>query len=546
MRSEVVKFKTLDGVTTWDSVTDWDMRLTHCDEQKPAPKFERVDIPGANGSIDLSTALSNDIPFEDREVDLTFFKLCDDHDDAFDLANTVANAIHGKQLHIQTPDSYTDGNTWYTGDVEITACVFEDRGCEISVHAVCDPFRYSATDGTLQLTPAGAPTAMTAAQILEVANNEFDTPALQFDFNNHVSSGWANVPALGVACACTDNLFDIDLVNLRGKTVKTNESWQKSNNIAQSGQTIDFGAVNYQWQERAVLTATNATADIYNVRIPFCNGSHLYIIVQSDPITAKGSVTVDGSTIAAGVHVSRVNAIAGSIGADGITSAGNYAQIGTLSAPSVGQSIDAVIDCGTLSYSAGQIYIDVTGITSANVTAQVVLVDDGLSVTEFIDPDISVEIVQLPFPLTRKKVSGVWKHDEYTSTPPHAEIDQLTTGAVIEAPSFIDWPRDTKWCEFEAVDSSGWIMQYPEYNAQVSIWPMGSGTADTGAQPCYPAVVNTSGSGGSVVSYNGNEFIVYDDAELSALLSRGSNAVTWATFNTSSVSPELTWPIGAL
>lgn len=546
MRSEVVKFKTLDGATTYNSVTDWDMRLLHCDEQKPAPKFERVDVPGANGSVDVSTALSGDIPFNDREVELTFFKNCSDHDAAFALANTVASAIHGKQLQIQTPDSYTDGNTWYIGDVEVTQVTFDDRGCQIDVHAVCDPFRHSAVDGTLQLTPAGAPTAMTAAQILEVANNEFDTPALQFDFNNHVSSGWANVPAVGVACACTDNLFDIDLANLRGKTVKTNESWQKSNNIAQSGQTIDFGAVNYQWQERAVLTATNATADIYNVRLPFCNGSHLYVIVQSDPITATGSVTVDGSTIAAGVRVSRVNAIAGSIGDNGITSAGNYAQIGTLSAPSVGQSIDAVIDCGTLSYSAGQIYIDVTGITSASVTAQIVLVKSGAVVTEFIEPDISIEVVQLPVPLTHKKVGGVWKHDEYTSTPPHAEIDQLTTGAVIEAPSFTNWPRDTKWCEFEAVDSSGRIMQYPEYNAQVNIWQMGSGTADTGAQPCYPAVVNTSGSGGVVVSYNGNEFIVYDDAGLSALLSRGSNAVTWATFNTSSVSPELTWPKGVL
>lgn len=544
MRSNVVKFK--EGATTYNSVADWGFTLTHCDEQKPAPKFERIEVPGANGSVDVSAALSGDIPFGDREIYFTFFKNCADHDAAFALANTVASAIHGKQMDIQTPDSYENGNTWYSGDVEITKCRFEDRACEIDVKAVCMPFRYSATDGTLQLTPAGAPTAITAAQILEVSNDEFNTPALQFDFNNHISSGWANVPALGVACARTDNLFDIDFVNLRGKTVKTNESWQKSNNIAQSGQAINFGAVNYQWQERAVLTATNATDNIYNVRLPFCNGSHLYVLVQSDSVTATGSVTVDGSTVAAGIRVSSVSAIASSIGADGIATAGVYSQIGTLSAPSVGQSIDAVIDCGTLSYSAGQIYIDVTGITSTSVTAQIVLVKSGATVTEFIEPDINIEVVQLPVPLTRKKVGGVWKHDEYTSTPPHAEIDQLTTGAVIEAQSFINWPRDTKWCEFEAVNSSGWIMQYPEYNAQVSIWPMGSGTADTGAQPCYPAVVNTSGSGGVVVSYNGNEFIVYDDAELSTLLSRGPNAVTWATFNTSNISPELTWPIGAL
>lgn len=546
MRSNVVKFK--DGATTYNSVADWGFTLTHCDEQKPAPKFERIDVPGANGSVDVSTALRGDIPFKDREVELTFFKNCSDHDAAFALANTVASAIHGKQMDIQTPDSYEDGDTWYSGDVEITECRFDDRACEIDVKAVCGPFRIANTVSSLSLN-IGTSNALTAAPVLELANNEFNTPGLQFDFNDLASTSFHETPVLGALYARSDNLFDLDLTNLRGKTVKTGESWQKSNVISQDGQTIDFGAVNLNWCERAVVTATNATANISNVRLPFSGNTHCYVFIHADEVTAKGNVTIGGVTRTPEIDVRYTNSIGSDIGDNGITTTGTSGSFGGITNITLNASIDAVVDCGVVSPSIGQIAIDVIGITSANVTAQIMFVKDGVSVSQWVEPLIEVERVTLPQPLERKLVSGSQVMDTYKSTPPFAQINKQTAGTTVNAQSFKNWPRDTKYCEFASIDNSGWVMDAPQWNAAVTVWSTQTGTADTGAQPAYPSVVLAGGWYGVVVIYNDVEHIVNNSlvVQLDTPLNRGENTVKWVRFNEYWLpAPYMTWPVGKL
>ena len=546
MRSEVVKFKTLDGATTYNSVNDWDMRLLHCDEQKPAPKFERIDVPGANGSVDVSTALSGDIPFNDREVDLTFFKNCTDHNAAFALANTVASAIHGKQLQIQTPDSYTDGNTWYIGDVEVTQVAFDDRGCQVDVHAVCDPFRYSAS-GSSQLLNGAAPTQLTAAPILELTNDEFDTFGLQFTFSGAAVAPWYDVPALAVETAASDNLFDLDLVNLRGKTVKSGEDWQKSNNIQQSAQTVDFGAVNLNWCERAVLTATSATSNISNVRIPFTMDSHLYVIVESSEVTAKGSVTVDGASVSAGVKVTALELIAGSIQANGLVSSSSSQVVGTLAAPAIGSEFNNVIDCGTVDHTLGQIAIDLTGVTASSFKARVMIVKDGIAVSQFVEPEITIGRVTLPQALEASSLGS----DEYVSYPPEAYIERTSgDSSHIAAQSITEWARDAKYCEFAAVNSSGWMMEDPVWNADVAVWPTQTVTIDAGDMPVYPQMMVVVHYG-AVVAYNGSEYILpRTDASfvtLDTLLNRNSNVIDYIIFNSNYVTLDmLAWRKGVL
>lgn len=546
MRSNVVKFK--EGATTYNSVADWGFTLTHCDEQKPAPKFERIEVPGANGSVDVSAALSGDIPFGDREIYFTFFKNCADHDAAFALANTVASAIHGKQMDIQTPDSYEDGDTWYSGDVEITECRFEDRACEIDVKAVCGPFRVAASTSSLALS-AGTSTALTAAPILELANDEFDTPGLQFDFNDLASTSFHETPVLGALYARSDNLFDLDLMNLRGKTVKTGESWQKSNVISQDGQIIDFGAVNLNWCERAVVTATNATANISNVRLPFSGDTHCYVFIHADEVSAKGNVVINGVTRTPEIDVRYTNSIMGSIGDNGIASSGAGGSFGGITNITLNASIDTVIDCGVVSPTIGQIAIDVIGITSANVTAQIMFVKDGISVSQWVEPLIEVERVTLPQLLERKLVSGSQVMDTYKSTPPFAQISKQTAGITVNAQSFKNWPRDTKYCEFASIDNSGWFMSYPRWNAAVTVWSTQTGTADTGAQPAYPSVVLAGGWFGVVLTYNGTEHIVNSTSsiQLDTPLNRGANTVEWVRFNNWPYpNPYMTWPVGKL
>ena len=538
MRSEVVKFKTHGG-TTYDSVNDWGFRLLHCDEQKPAPKFERVDVPGANGSIDLSTALSNDIPFEDRIVELTFFKLCNDHNAAYSLAGTVAEKIHGKQLMIQTPDSYTDGGTWYTGDVEITSCIFEDRGCEINVKCTCDPFRVSSTGGTQALTASTKAVITSGNRIGVVSPGDLDSNGLQFRFA-YSSGGYRVHNAVAATFARNDNLFDVNLTNVRLKTCKTGESWKNSGKMRVSGQAIEYGATSKDWVERVVFTATNATSNVDYPQFPFSSStSHLYVFIESDTITDSGNVTYDGTTVSPSVRVTRNYLPAGDVNSGGLVN-GGITNTDTLTAPAIGQSFSHVIDCsGWLQNGLGEINVDVVGVTCKTVTVHLMLQLDSLPApTVWVEPSIEQIKVSLPHSLNTAP-------DTYTSMMPHAWVTD--NGVDYDAPTIEGWPRDAVYIDFSAVDDSGWLQFYPPYDVEINDWPEKTVTITNGSMPTYPTA--TTDANGAVIEYNSNINIVppnATDAELPTLLNAGSNTITYTLPGSNSASATLNWSKGVL
>ena len=536
MRSEVVKFKTHGG-TTYDSVNDWGFRLLHCDEQKPSPKFERVDIPGANGSIDLSTALSNDIPFEDRIVELTFFKLCSDHDAAYSLVGTVAEKIHGKQLMIQTPDSYTDGGTWYTGDVEITSCIFEDRGCEINVKCTCDPFRVSSTGGTQALTASTKSVVTSGNRIGVVSPGDLDSNGLQFRFA-YASGGYIAHNAVAATFARGDNLFDVNLTNVRFKACKTGESWQNSIVMRQSGQEIEYGETSNQWVERVVFTATSATSGIRYPRFAFTGNTHAYVFVESDTVTAMSNVTYDGYSYSAGIRVNEAYGVRGSIGSNGIADNGIFGTMATYT-PTLNQSISTIIDCGTVNTNFSQLYVDVIGLTCTSLNVKVMFVIDGGSApTVYEEPSIEQIKVSVPHSLNSSA-------DTYTSMMPHAWVTD--NGVDYDAPTIENWPRDAVYIDFAAVDASGWLQDYPAYYVEINNWPEKTVTISNGSMPTYPTA--TTDANGAVIEYNSNINIVSPnatDAELPTLLNAGSNTITYTLPGSNSASATLNWAKGVL
>lgn len=539
-----VIFKADDG-TEYDS-TDWGLVLTeHADEQKPRGKWNYVDVPGAAGSLDLSRALSRDVPPDDRTVTLRFGFAGDTHAEAVAVVDAVTTAVHLQHMRILTPDNAAAG-LWYEGNVEVASFEYIDTGCYITVNAVCSPFRYASSSSALYLTP-GTSTELQGA-VLALADGQFDTPGLQFDFDTLNGGYFWSTPSLGVLCAATDNLFDLDLCALRGKTVRTGSSWVKSNNIAQDGQTVDFGGCNLQWIERATVNATSATSGIDNVRIPFSGDTHCYVFIHADTVTAKGNVVADGVTYAPRVRVEFISNIGGSIGDDGIVSTGSSSSGGSISSISTGSEIDTVIDCGVVPKSIGQIVIDVVGITSASVTANVMFTKDGVTASQWVEPSVTFERVSLPQALERKRVNGSLVMDTYKSIPPYAVINKLTAGATVQAPSFRSWARDARYCEFASVNASGEFMSYPMWDAHVTVWSTSTGTVDAGDMPVYPDVLLASEWDGAVVAYNGTEHIVNGSGvRLDTPFHRGNNTVEWVRFTSSTlVTPFISWTKGVL
>ncbi len=107
----------------------------------PAPKTVLVEIPGANGSKDLTEALGVGVAFGDRTLKWTF-ALYPGADWA-QKRSAVCNAMNGKRMHI-TPDG--EEGWYYDGRITVADHKSEKLLRQITVSAVCAPYRLKSTE----------------------------------------------------------------------------------------------------------------------------------------------------------------------------------------------------------------------------------------------------------------------------------------------------------------------------------------------------------------------------------------------------------------
>lgn len=122
---------------TKNSYDDFGLILTDKDIGFPEPKLEEVDVIGADGVIDLSEVLNDDIKYNTRKLQFTFTVLKGNKYWASTVAD-VANYLHGKKLRIQMD---FDPAYYYTGRCKINSFKTSKRLCTITIDAECEPYR---------------------------------------------------------------------------------------------------------------------------------------------------------------------------------------------------------------------------------------------------------------------------------------------------------------------------------------------------------------------------------------------------------------------
>lgn len=122
---------------TKNSYDDFGIILTDKDIGFPEPKLEKVDVIGADGVIDLSEVLNDDIKYKTRKLQFTFTVLKGNKYWASTVAD-VANYLHGKKLRIQMD---FDPAYYYTGRCKINSFKTSKRLCTITIDAECEPYR---------------------------------------------------------------------------------------------------------------------------------------------------------------------------------------------------------------------------------------------------------------------------------------------------------------------------------------------------------------------------------------------------------------------
>lgn len=104
----------------------------------PAVKTKYVDIPGANGSLDMTEALTGSPAYENREGTLEFI-VVNGYGSWADRYSEIMTYLHGKRLSAVLED---DPNYYYTGRFAVDSWGSDGSWSVITISYNVSPFKY--------------------------------------------------------------------------------------------------------------------------------------------------------------------------------------------------------------------------------------------------------------------------------------------------------------------------------------------------------------------------------------------------------------------
>lgn len=119
------------------------------DIQPAEPKLNLIDVPGADGSKDLSELPGGRMRYKDRIITWIYALYPGDNWDAKHAE--VSNALNGKRCTIHL---YTDWDWYYEGRVVVKKYNRDKALRQITVEAICSPYKrkYALSGGTYDIT----------------------------------------------------------------------------------------------------------------------------------------------------------------------------------------------------------------------------------------------------------------------------------------------------------------------------------------------------------------------------------------------------------
>ena len=121
-----------------------------------APEYQEnfLDVPGRDGSLDLSAALTNGAPTYHSRTLTVKLECSEGTRVARDVQiNTMINWLDGWRLDIVLPD---DADYYITGRVSVAKEYSDNAHAAVTVTAICDPWRYAKDETVYTLTAAEA------------------------------------------------------------------------------------------------------------------------------------------------------------------------------------------------------------------------------------------------------------------------------------------------------------------------------------------------------------------------------------------------------
>ena len=121
------------------SYNDWGLVLrTRPIIEPPEPKTVYIDIPEANGSLDLTQFLTGNVCYKMRKIKFEF-NVMSERSTWNTVYSTIMHHLHGKRMRIVFDE---ETNLEYIGRCEVTEWKSDKRTSIIKIEALVDPFKY--------------------------------------------------------------------------------------------------------------------------------------------------------------------------------------------------------------------------------------------------------------------------------------------------------------------------------------------------------------------------------------------------------------------
>lgn len=148
--------QTLRGVQFGDYHTaeDWNLIMHEKIVSPPVPKTNYVSVPGRDGDLDLTEALSGVVNYQDRKASYTFLLTDGTHADRVELISQIIGLLHGKRVQIIDTDDYPDH--YMVGRLSVTDVSNNNAYGILKIEAVCQPWRYASNQQSKSVTVAAS------------------------------------------------------------------------------------------------------------------------------------------------------------------------------------------------------------------------------------------------------------------------------------------------------------------------------------------------------------------------------------------------------
>lgn len=144
----------LRGVQFGDYQTaeDWSLIMHEKSVSPPIPKTNYVSVPGRDGDLDLTEALSDVVNYQDRTASFTFLLTEGSHADREALITEIVGKLHGQRMQIIDTDDYPD--YYMIGRITVQDVANNNAYGVIKLQAVCNPWRYAINQTSRTVTVA--------------------------------------------------------------------------------------------------------------------------------------------------------------------------------------------------------------------------------------------------------------------------------------------------------------------------------------------------------------------------------------------------------